>query len=634
MRRVQSFVIYVIIVLSVFSTVAEEAYHQGMIFYSHPSQVQELFASKDVFIIHDFKKYLSVIVKESVVPLLEKRGLSVTITRKNLSQSHRASFNTKDRGRFGYYPTLSEVDTILDGLTKRHPNIVKRGVLTPSTIQAREIYYAKISNSPSADNKKPEALITGGQHACEVIGPACVRLDMYHLCQNYGKDPEITWLVDNRQIYFVPVMNPDTYEYMQKGESLRKNRRDHRGVSARNDGVDLNRNYPYKWGYDNVNSSPDSSKMNYRGYYPVSEPETKAMVDFINNHKFRTWQNHHSANDVLVIPFGYNYRVRLPRADSVKYYTMCEEQQACYGRFKKWGPSYISYNGWSLNGGTEDWGWSDSSAYRLYCVITELGASMWESDRNAKVTAEKMLEADMYMIKCAGFYPVLKGITLKDDVLGNNDGKLNPGETVTLSATIENKSVVDTTPDVKGVLSSSYSHIEMKDSNANYGDVQWLTAFKNPTTDQFEFKCSNQANEGDWAKFDLKLKWTMHSVSFEKSLACSLQVGRLVGLIKNYRLQDLHGGLSIVQSPDRQSVRIKLRISKENLVSGFSEKLKVGVFNAAGREVARLDRMVRNTSTVIDWTMVDKRGYKIPQGLYFVRVSLGSFSAVERLIML
>jgi len=91
-------------------------------------------------------------------------------------------------GPFGYYPTYTEIDTILDGLQDRHPDIVKRGVLTPKTIENRDIFYVKISNSPDADNKKPEALISGAQHSCEVIGPACVRLDMYNLCENYDTD--------------------------------------------------------------------------------------------------------------------------------------------------------------------------------------------------------------------------------------------------------------------------------------------------------------------------------------------------------------------------------------------------------------------------------------------------------------
>lgn len=561
--------------------------------------------------------------------MVRKSGCIVVLLSLMLISFSKESFS----GPFGYYPTYSEIDTILDGLSQRHPDIFKRGVLTPKTIENRDILFVKISNSPDADNKKPEALITGAQHSCEVIGPACVRLDMYNLCENYDTDPEIKWLVDNRQIYFVPIMNPDGYLYIESSgnKNWRKNRRRNYDGSY---GVDPNRNYPYKWGYDDVNSSSNPSAMNYRGESPVSEPETKAMIDFINAHKFRTWQNHHSDRDVLVIPFGYDYRVSLGQ-DSIVYYTMCEEQQAQYGRFKKWGPSYIAYDGFALNGGTEDWSWSDSATYRIYCIITELGSSMWESDADAKVTAEKMLGADMYMIKCAGFYPVLKSIEIKDDAAGgNNDGILNPGETVKLFAEIENKSAVDTTQNVKGQLSSSYQHIEMNDSEADYGNIKLLETFENSTSDPFEFKCGSQAQEGDWAKFDLKITWNMNSVDFEKTLLCSLRVGRYVGIVHDYQVPGLKGGLRIIRSPNNRSISIKLVVPSEYMVNCINDRLEIGIYSAAGREVRSIGYSVNKQINVIDWDMTDNSGIKIPEGVYIIRVSFNDFNATQKFVIM
>lgn len=536
-------------------------------------------------------------------------------------------------GPFGYYPTYSEMDTILDDLSARFSDIFKRDVLATKTIENRDIFCAKISNSPDADNKKPEALITGAQHSCELIGPACARLDMNHLCTNYDTDPEVKWLVDNRQIYFVPIMNPDGYLYVQSSgdKNWRKTRR-------RNDdgsyGVDPNRNYPYKWGYDDVNSSPDPTAMNYRGESPVSEPETKAMIDFIRDHTFRTWQNHHSARDVLVIPFGYDYTVSLGQ-DSIVYYTMCQEQQAQYGRFKTWGPSYIAYNGWALNGGTEDWGWSDSATYRIYCVITELGSSMWEADAVAKVTAEKMLGADMYMIKCAGFYPVLKSIEIKDNGAGgNSDGILNPGETVELCAEIENKSVVDTTQNVKGKLSSSYQHIDVKDPEADYGNIKLLETFRNNTSDPFEFKCGSQAQEGDWAKFYLKISWTMNSVDFEKTLVCSTRVGRYVGIVHQHQIMGHEGGIRVVQSPYNRSISIKLIATPDHLGNYLNDKMEIGIYNAAGREVKRIYHIVNKKSNIIEWDMTGNSGMKIPEGVYFMIVTFNGFNATQKFFAL
>ena len=85
---------------------------------------------------------------------------------------------------------------------------------------------------------------------------------MWHLLENYSTDPDIQLLVDNTEMYFVPVVNPDGYEYNHQtdpngGGMWRKNRRNNGDGTF---GVDPNRNYGYMWGYDNSGSSPYTSE--------------------------------------------------------------------------------------------------------------------------------------------------------------------------------------------------------------------------------------------------------------------------------------------------------------------------------------------------------------------------------------
>ena len=107
-----------------------------------------------------------------------------------------------------------------------------------------------------------------------------VRRLAHHVVDGYRTDPMITDLVDTTELWFVPVANPDGYDFtFTPGNRLwRKNLRDNDGdgrITA-NDGVDLNRNYPTKWGYDDEGSSPDGGSQAYRGSGPASEPETQA----------------------------------------------------------------------------------------------------------------------------------------------------------------------------------------------------------------------------------------------------------------------------------------------------------------------------------------------------------------------
>ena len=91
----------------------------------------------------------------------------------------------------------------------------------------------------------------------------------------YGSDDEITSLVNNAEFIFIPIVNPDGYEYTWKTDRMwRKNRRSN-GSSY---GVDLNRNFDAQWG--GVGSSPTPSSDTYRGPSAESEPETKAIADY------------------------------------------------------------------------------------------------------------------------------------------------------------------------------------------------------------------------------------------------------------------------------------------------------------------------------------------------------------------
>jgi len=105
---------------------------------------------------------------------------------------------------------------------------------------------------------------------------------MWYLLENYSSDPSIKNIVDNTEMYFIPVVNPDGYIYNQTtnpngGGLWRKNRRNNGDNTY---GVDLNRNYSYNWGYDNTGSSGNTNSDTYRGPSPFSEPESRIMRDF------------------------------------------------------------------------------------------------------------------------------------------------------------------------------------------------------------------------------------------------------------------------------------------------------------------------------------------------------------------
>ena len=202
-----------------------------------------------------------------------------------------------------------------------NPDLVKL-VDIGDTVQGRNIWALKVTKNANRrpDGTKPAVLYNSAQHAREWITPEMTRrLTRYYL-DNYGSDAEITDLVDNNELWFVWVANPDGYEWTHADPAnrlWRKNLADNdgNGTITTNDGVDLNRNFAYKWGYDNEGSSPDFNSQTFRGSGPMSEPETLAMDGLLAAVDFSFMVNYHSAAELLL--YGVGWQVDTPSPDDV-----------------------------------------------------------------------------------------------------------------------------------------------------------------------------------------------------------------------------------------------------------------------------------------------------------------------------
>ena len=165
-------------------------------------------------------------------------------------------------------------------LAADHPDITKL-VTIGQTVQGEDIVALKVSRDAGRlrDGRRPATLYLGAQHAREWITPEMVRRLAHHVVDGYSIDPAITELVDTTELWLVPVANPDGYDYtFTPGNRLwRKNLRDNDGdgrITA-NDGVDLNRNFPTKWGYDDEGSSPEAAVTPTGGPVPPRSPRPR-----------------------------------------------------------------------------------------------------------------------------------------------------------------------------------------------------------------------------------------------------------------------------------------------------------------------------------------------------------------------
>src|SRR3990172_10619226 len=111
------------------------------------------------------------------------------------------------------------------------------------------------------------------------------------LVKGFGSDPVATRWLCTMRIVIVPVVNVDGFRYDDGHNDWRKNRRDNGDGTF---GVDINRNFAFQWGHDDIGSSGQTDAFDYRGPAPFSEPETRALRDLALNSSFALSINLHS----------------------------------------------------------------------------------------------------------------------------------------------------------------------------------------------------------------------------------------------------------------------------------------------------------------------------------------------------
>ncbi len=256
-------------------------------------------------------------------------------------------------GSMGGYFTYSEILWHLDNMATLYPYIVKaKTAIGTNTVEGRPVYWMKISDNPNIDETEPEVLYTAAHHAREPASISQLIMYMYYLCENYASDPEVQYLVNNEEMYFIPLVNPDGYVHNEttdpKGGGMwRKNRFDNGDGTF---GVDLNRNYGYNWGYDNTGSSPTTNSDTYRGTAKFSEKETQNTSNFCNLHNFRLAFNYHTYGNLLIYPWGYGKPAYTP--DSAQF-TNYRNFLTTYNKYV-YGTT-IQTVLYTANGGSDDW---------------------------------------------------------------------------------------------------------------------------------------------------------------------------------------------------------------------------------------------------------------------------------------
>ena len=446
---------------------AAPRYSQVRVDLSAPGATERLRAEAGRFDIVGFKPGHSADIVATPADLAHLRalGLPLETVHEDLAAFYRSRLSDKG-ANFGLYHTYSEATQWLDDLHAQYPQVVSAKWSIGQSHEGRDIWCVRVSDNPEIDEPdEPEVEIDGLHHAREVMASEMVLMLIDYLGSHYGSDPDVTRIVNSREIYLVPIVNPDGFVYNETtnpngGGMWRKNRRDNGDGTY---GVDPNRNYPYEWG--GSGSSPYTGDETYRGPAPGSEPEVQAIMGLVNAHAFVTSMSFHTYSDLTLYPWGYTTS---PTPDNATYVHMSQvmtrENGYTYGQ-----PGVLLYD---VNGGSFDWVYGAQTEHpKCFAFTNEIGSSsdgFWPSEARRQPLFDENLWPSLYLMMAADAW-----VQVSDAVVtgGDGDAFLDPGETAGLALTLENLGVTADSGPVTITLSTDDPYLQLGEAQRTVGSV-------------------------------------------------------------------------------------------------------------------------------------------------------------------
>lgn len=337
------------------------------------------------------------------------------------------------QGAIGGYYSWAEVGQLLDHYAVSYPAVVGPKVSIGTSVEGRPIWAVKVSDNPGTAEAEPRVLIDALHHAREPTSmqSAIYLLDV--LATGYGVDPEITDLVDAREIWFVPVVNPDGYVFNETtspsgGGLWRKNRRVHAGGCI---GVDLNRNYPFQWGVDDLGSSPAPCSESYRGAAPLSEPESLALDQFVAQQGFAAVCSLHAHGRQILYPFGYA-PITPASADGYAEHAIDFADPSGYLAGSIQDVLQLPANGNAVD--------HHHAMHGARAWTIEVGGDFWPPVAEMAATAISNQETLLRLIRYAGAFVVPTRVD-PIELAGDGDGYYDPGELIGLHVDLRTRGI-------------------------------------------------------------------------------------------------------------------------------------------------------------------------------------------------
>ena len=320
------------------------------------------------------RNYVDIVIDESYLSTLESKATTIRVLPE--SWVRLLPENTDDAGE---YLDPAETWAFWTDLAAAYPDLVQYPVTVGQSFQSRDIYSICITSS-SGPSEKPAIFFNSLIHAREPATNSVLADFGLWLATEYDNDTMAAHILDNSEIYIIPIVNPDGYvDNMTGGNMQRKNM--NFTVPVASSGIDLNRNFGYMWGYDDYGSSPNPYDETYRGHEAFSEPETQVIRTYTNTIDPIGSMHYHSYGGMLIYPWGY-----------------IDQATSHQSTFQSWASAMTAQNGYtygrvgqlfSANGDACDWAYENSEHQTCLAYGVEVDDNgFWGSQNDSAAIVE------------------------------------------------------------------------------------------------------------------------------------------------------------------------------------------------------------------------------------------------------
>lgn len=295
------------------------------------------------------------------------RAAGVRFISQPLDQKFRIQdFPTEDAAFHDYARTVSE----LRRLAGQAPELVSLFSIGKS-LQGRDIWALRLNTDAQgkAPSAKPGVLFLGTHHAREHLSTEVPLLLAKHLI-DHRADADLAPLLAKRDIYIVPMVNPDGVEHDIEGGQYHMHRKNMRPGPGGALGVDLNRNYGWHFGEAGASANPKDET--YHGPSAFSEPETQAVKAFVESRgNLKMLLSYHTYSELILYPWGYA-DLPIDDARALSAYKKMAETMAGWTGYTPEQSSEL----YAASGDLTDWSWGVRHVFSFTFELTP--KSMWD----------------------------------------------------------------------------------------------------------------------------------------------------------------------------------------------------------------------------------------------------------------